>query len=702
MRLSVVNVLLLLVTTFAVAGEEIVRAPIGSSDYKSTKHVHSDHAKSHQKWRKKISQNEYPANLKNLLTAEFIEEVDYQHDFTSSNAVPLSEEPEGLYKGYGEARENSATFPSEASEMLETGLHALNTGFDLMASGNDEEADLEISRGYEILMEAAKLGHPTAKAHVVEEVLLGRYLTRDYDLAREWAEELAEMGSPSAHQVLSFLAGNGIARESSEAEAVLHALFGAMGGDPFARLQMGYRYKAGVGVPESCHTSYRFFHLVAQEVVSGMLMMGSDDIYQIDDGPVRLYEYQNPNVLSADDITQYYTYNAERGDPNAQAIMGQLYYYGMHGIPIDMPEAQRFFEGAVLDDPENMNARAFLGRMHLEGNAVNADLQVAREHIDIAARNGNSMAMNLQAKMKLYGHGQEKDVAGAVKILQKAADNGSSNAALNLGYLYFHGIGVAPDHAKAKDLFTAASHHGNMLAVYNLAQMSYHGTGTPRMCILALAYIRKVAYRCAALNLFRSAERAFENGDYEQSFLIYALLADMGYEVAQANAGFVVAEHGNSFLGDESQIYNRANMYWSRAGDQTNTYGLVQMGDSYYYGRGVEKNTHRAISFYRKAISPTYERLFDTMMTSQALYNLAYMYEKGEGFTVDLASAKHHYERALDVSPYARWASWAALYKLRMAEYVGNIPSNWDIYVLGILSVLLLLQLSYRYNRYSF
>ena len=57
----------------------------------------------------------------------------------------------------------------------------------------------------------------------------------------------------------------GLGVESSQAKALLYYTFAALGGDAFAQMALGYRYKEGVGVPKSCETSLSFYRKAADQ-----------------------------------------------------------------------------------------------------------------------------------------------------------------------------------------------------------------------------------------------------------------------------------------------------------------------------------------------------------------------------------------------------------------------------------------------------
>lgn len=131
--------------------------------------------------------------------------------------------------------------------------------------------------------------------------------------------------------------------------------------------------------------------------------------------------------------------------------------------------------------------------------------------------------------------------------------------------LFAGGLGVRRNYRMANKLFALASQSGHVLAYYNLAQMHATGTGMLRSCSMAVEvsffkveqipsnYVERFFTSVSSSQLYKNvAERGkwgnrlmeahshYRNGRFEEAFVTYALLAELGYEVAQSNAAFVL------------------------------------------------------------------------------------------------------------------------------------------------------------------
>lgn len=66
-------------------------------------------------------------------------------------------------------------------------------------------------------------------------------------------------------QGLGFLYATGIAVNASQARAIVHYTFGAIGGSLWAQMALGYRYWSGVTVATSCERALDFYRKVANK-----------------------------------------------------------------------------------------------------------------------------------------------------------------------------------------------------------------------------------------------------------------------------------------------------------------------------------------------------------------------------------------------------------------------------------------------------
>ena len=172
------------------------------------------------------------------------------------------------------------------------------------------------------------------------------------------------------------------------------------------------------------------------------------------------------NAPSEDDVVNYYQYAANHGDPNAQNLLGQLYFQGSHGLPQNFELARRYFDAAAEDG--NDYAATELGYMYWQGDGVERNFDLARKYFERGAVKNFPMALNGIGLLHLHGAGVPQDFQKAYSYFKSAHDVGSRqndliypDASFNLGVIYLLGLGVQRHYGKAASLFTLASQHGH-------------------------------------------------------------------------------------------------------------------------------------------------------------------------------------------------------------------------------------------------
>ncbi|XP_070935009.1 protein sel-1 homolog 2-like [Macaca nemestrina] len=269
------------------------------------------------------------------------------------------------------------------------------------------------------------------------------------------------------------------------------------------------------------------------------------------------------------------------------------------------------------------NAMAFIGKMYLEGNAAAPQNNAtAFKYFSMAASKGNAIGLHGLGLLYFYGKGVPVNYAEALKYFQKAAEKGWPDAQFQLGFMYYSGSGIWKDYKLAFKYFYLASQSGQPLAIYCLAEMYATGTGVVRSCRTAVELYKGVCELGHWAEKFLTAYFAYKDGDIDSSLVQYALLAEMGYEVAQSNSAFIL-ESKKANIVEKEKMYPMALLLWNRAAIQGNAFARVKIGDYHYYGYGTKKDYQTAATHYSIAA--------DKYHNAQAMFNLAYMYEHGLG-----------------------------------------------------------------------
>lgn len=507
---------------------------------------------------------------------------------------------------------------------------------------------------YSLLEVSSALGNVNAKLHIAWSKLFGT-LEQNIPKAVQIFSELAAQNNPEAQLALGFLHASGIGVKADQAKALVYYTFAAISGSTGARMALGYRYFAGATVQNSCERALDFYRLVANDVAKDVSLSGGPMVQRI-----RLLEEAensgyNTGILE-NDLVEYYQLLAEKGDVKAQVGLGQLHYQGGRGVPLDVQKALQYFIPAA--EAGNPIAMAFLGKIYLEGhgNAIKQDNQTAFKYFKKAADLNNPVGQAGLGLMYLEGRGVEKDYKIAHRYFSQAADQGWVDGQLQLGVMYFNGLGTRRDYKLANKYFSHASQSGHVLAFYNLAQMHATGTGVMRSCSTAVELYKNVAERGKWGEKLMIAHNLYRKGYINEAYVMYAYMAELGYEVAQSNAAFLLDKQEVTLWEDEKNIYVRALMYWGRAAGQGYSAAIVKLGDYHYYGLGTPVDYEVAAMHYRLAS--------DQQHNAQAMFNLGYMHEQGLGMTKDIYLAKRCYDMAAETSADAKIPVALALAKL--------------------------------------
>ncbi len=138
-------------------------------------------------------------------------------------------------------------------------------------------------------------------------------------------------------------------------------------------------------------------------------------------------------------------------------------------------------------------AQYIVGKMHIDGNAVEQDYATAAKWFKAGAESGYAAAQN--ALGWLYGEskGVPQDTAKAFELYLAAAEQGYANAQINLGIVYAEGLGVPQDDTKAIAWYQKAAKQGYAPALLNLGWHYDNGRGVAEDTQKALEYYQKAA-----------------------------------------------------------------------------------------------------------------------------------------------------------------------------------------------------------------
>jgi TPR repeat protein len=244
---------------------------------------------------------------------------------------------------------------------------------------------------------------------------------------------------------------------------------------------------------------------------------------------------------------------ANGGCGEAAWTLARHFFYGTGGVEKNEELERQWLEkGAELGD---VNAQVNFGMM-LDDEG---DYEGARKWWELAAAQGNAIAMSNIAQLYSNGEGVEKNKSTAAEWFLKAASTGDREAQLNYGLFLDDEMG---QYAAAREWYEKAAAQGDYDAMNNLGQLYDNGRGVERNKSTAAAWYLKGALK--------------------------------GNPCAQNNYG--------AYLELEREQYANALKWYERAAACGNEDSMCNIGLLYDEGRGVERNIAKAREWWEQAV----------------------------------------------------------------------------------------------------
>ena len=278
----------------------------------------------------------------------------------------------------------------------------------------------------------------------------GKGVRQDFKEAVVWYRKAAEQNEANAQSNLGGLYYEGKGVKKDLAEAARWYRKSAEGGWMIGQVNLANLYMSGEGVPTDYVAAYMWYSLAAStgDATSSKMMdviaprMKSE---QIAEAKRRAEQWSKSHNISRDvgggvyitnkkaskealDEFQKLKGDAERGDPNAQSVLGEVYYRGE-----DYSNAMAWFRKSAQQGyaPGQYN----LGVMYLEGSGTPKDEGESVKWFLKAAEQRHLIAVNNLAAAYFYGHGVPQDLVATYMWSSIAASLGDENSKKNLAGL---------------------------------------------------------------------------------------------------------------------------------------------------------------------------------------------------------------------------------------------------------------------------
>lgn len=425
-------------------------------------------------------------------------------------------------------------------------------------------------------------------------------------------------------------------------------------------------------------------------------------------------ETEEDNRKALDYYLQYIEYNPK--DTDTLLHIGLIYESGL-GVPLNIDLARRYYERAAEQDETGM-AYNFLGGTYMNDEETENNERKAVHYFQKAIELGNTNAMfrisyylhngkgglqvdipreiellteaskrgNHQATYRLgllfedNESGMAQNLELSVKYFQLAADNGILAAINKMGELYLFGEVIPANLTKAISCFTAASEQGYGKASYWLGRLHTDGIGQlEKDTQKAMNYYRKA--------IEQGYEEAREWMEQLQKNLVDETITDI--EIPQDKSDEELYKEAKNAL--EKAQFKTAYAYFSYLTQRNHAESFNELGDMYFYGRGMAINQAKALELYKKAaaLDSVYgffnvgflywngpEEIQDPEQALQYLKKAAQMgytyalsfigdiYRTGPEELIDYAEAKRYYQKGVDVNEINAIKGMALLYLL--------------------------------------
>ena len=438
----------------------------------------------------------------------------------------------------------------------------------------------------------------------------------------------------------------------------------AAGGDPVAMLALGYRHRhQGV---ENCMASAYYYRWAAEKTYSDVHT--DHKTFFVDKTRLSVNWVRPDEGLEAgqrgedDELIQYHMMQAQQGDVEAMTNLGDLYYYGARGMPMD--HAASFEQYSRAAAVGNSNALSRIASMHMKGEGTAENHTAAREAFEqSAAIDDNPKGHNGLAYLYYYGKGVEQNYTTALRSFEAAARAGNTDASFNAGLMHKEGRGTVVNMTAAEHFFVKAAGSGHFDAIFMLGGLFLMGETDDNViqCSKGQHYYKMAGEYGEWAGQIRSGFDAFLAEDPAAAARHYETASELGYEVAMHNAawlydnGYVEPTPATPLLAlgttdagesdpktqyqaspDEPELdfvlpTVRAQRLLKMALTEGSASAALKLGDYAFYGHGQSRSDDDSATACQvdHVAARKYYTIAAGAGVAQAAYSLGYMYHSG-------------------------------------------------------------------------
>ncbi|XP_033833363.2 protein sel-1 homolog 3 [Periophthalmus magnuspinnatus] len=444
-----------------------------------------------------------------------------------------------------------------------------------------------------------------------------------------WLQQAGCLHEPTALHLSAALYSAGLGVQQSSDKSWLLSLLSAQGDHRLSLLRLGFLHLHGLsGLPTDPDLAYAYYANIGQQTVTDRLCPSAQ---QATVEVVHLTDEETLEQQTSEDhhIFQWLKFLAQKGEAQAEQMMGQMLFWGQQGVASDLHKAARHYQrGAELhEDPVSMYD---YGIVLLQGQGVEKDIPKALVYLKKAMDRGSVPALSA---LGWYYERYEKNYVKAVELWERADLLESPDAAMNLGAMYLQGNypNKPPNEFLAYQYFLKSANRGHIKAANQVAEI--WTTGLPgyvdRKPLDAVRLSKWAAEHNGYLgSVLRRGLDSYLKNDMLRSLLFYLMAAESGFADAQFNVAYLCEQNTGQFLHPaftSSCMWKYYNLTIHSV--TPHTYALIKLGDMLYQGHGGrQKDVDTAAHMYTTAA---------LRRQPQGLYNLGCLVE--EGYTLPLS-----------------------------------------------------------------
>ncbi len=382
---------------------------------------------------------------------------------------------------------------------------------------------------------AADAGHATATFELSKFYIEGWGIPKDEQESVLLIKKAAQLGEPTAQKTLGnmYLVGAfGVSEDPKE--SLNWYMKSAKGNDSFAQCKVGDAYLDGKLLQRDTDKAMEYWNKSAEngsiEAMTNLRVFYQEGFPNMEPDLDRSLAWAFEAAKLGDTGNEYWvgshflTINdgdknnneaaaiwlgkaAEKGYADAEYALGVMYKRGLY-FSVDADVAYEYFVKAAAQGHEEAWKELGLidgleesledirpiadeidpmrmAMQYYQGEGVPQDYSGAMKWCQLAATQGNALAMNMLGHMHQEGEGVEPDFAEAIKWHRMSAEKGDSCGQNMLGLAYAKGEGVEQDYLEALRWHRLSAAQGHAAAMFNLGCMYRKGQGVEKDCIRA-------------------------------------------------------------------------------------------------------------------------------------------------------------------------------------------------------------------------